>query len=62
MRLRRHAGHAAESDATKRRQSGRVALPREREQAAGQTEHGVRHREKEGTHQVRRMAKGTRGT
>lgn len=59
LRLRRHAGHAVESHATKRRQGGRFALPGEREQTAGQVEHGVRHGQEEGSDQVRRMAEST---
>lgn len=59
VRLRRDASNATKSDAAERRQSGRISLPGEREQAAGQAEHGVRHRQEAGTNQIRRMAEST---
>lgn len=52
VRLRRDAGDAIESDAAEGRQGGRISLPGEREQAAGQAEHGVRHRQEAGTDQI----------
>jgi methyl coenzyme M reductase subunit D len=58
VRLRRYTGDAAESDATERRQSGRLSLPRERQQIAGPTEHCVRHEQEERTNQIRRVAEG----
>lgn len=59
VRLRCHTGDAAESDATEGRQSGRLSLPGERQQAAGPVEHDVRHRQEAGTDQVRRVAEGS---
>lgn len=59
VRLRRNAGNAIESDAAEGRQGGRISLPGKREQVAGQTEHGVRHRQETGPDQIRWMAEST---